>query len=134
VTCLQSEPLGGDLQVGAMIADGTIDFLVFFWDPLEPQAHDTDVKSLLPDRGGVEYPVACDPGLGRLHDQLTLMTGSYERTIPDYTAHNDRELPPVEPAEDAKADAARQVEPADQGDQDDATDWTTLDTNLDSLP
>ncbi len=49
-----------------------------------------------------------------------LMTGSYERTVPDYTAHNDRELPPVEPAE--------------QGDQNDAADWAALDSNLDSLP
>jgi methylglyoxal synthase len=93
VTCLQSGPLGGDLQVGAMIADGSIDFLVFFWDPLEPQPHDTDVKSLLRIAVVWNIPVACDRASADFMISSPLMTGSYERRVPDYTAHNDREIP-----------------------------------------
>ena len=93
VTCLQSGPLGGDLQIGAMIADGTIDFLVFFWDPLEPQPHDTDVKSLLRIAVVWNIPVACDRASADFMISSPLMTGSYQRTVPDYTAHNDREIP-----------------------------------------
>jgi methylglyoxal synthase len=90
-----------------MIADGTIDFLVFFWDPLEPQPHDTDVKSLL--RIGVVWniPVACDRASADFMISSPLMTGSYERRIPDYTSHNDREIPgPEEPGPGGAADVA----------------------------
>lgn len=93
VTCLQSGPLGGDLQVGAMVADGSIDFLVFFWDPLEPQPHDTDVKSLLRIAVVWNIPVACDRASADFMISSPLMTSSYERTVPDYTAHKDREIP-----------------------------------------
>jgi methylglyoxal synthase len=93
VSCLQSGPLGGDLQIGAMIADGSIDFLVFFWDPLEPQPHDTDVKSLLRIAVVWNIPVACDRASADFMISSPLMTGSYERTVPDYTAHNVREIP-----------------------------------------
>ena len=103
VTCLQSGPLGGDLQIGAMIADGTIDFLVFFWDPLEPQPHDTDVKSLLRIAVVWNIPVACDRASADFMISSPLMTGSYQRTVPDYTAHNDREIPG---SDDSGADAA----------------------------
>jgi methylglyoxal synthase len=112
VTCLQSGPLGGDLQIGAMIADGSIDFLVFFWDPLEPQPHDTDVKSLLRISVVWNIPVACDRASADFMISSPLMTGSYQRRVPDYTAHNDREIPgpeeapgPDETPEDDGADA-----------------------------
>src|ERR1035437_1272339 len=104
VTCLQSGPLGGDLQVGAMVADGSIDFLVFFWDPREPQPHDTDVKSLLRIAVVWNIPVACDRASADFMISSPLMTSSYERTVPDYTAHNDREIPGSEGSDEAGGD------------------------------
>jgi methylglyoxal synthase len=92
ITRLQSGPLGGDLQIGAMIADGTVDFLVFFWDPLEPQPHDPDVKALLRIAVVWNIPFACNRASADFMIASPLMTDGYERVLPDYSTHIDRPM------------------------------------------
>jgi methylglyoxal synthase len=83
VTRFLSGPLGGDQQVGAALAEGRIDFVIFFWDPLEPQPHDVDVKALL--RIAVVYstPIACNRATADFILSSPLMSEEYERRLPD---------------------------------------------------
>jgi methylglyoxal synthase len=93
VVKLQSGPLGGDQQLGALIADGDIDFLVFFWDPLEPQPHDPDVKALLRIAVVWNIPVACNRASADLMVSSPLMSSGYVRQMPDYQSYIDRQIP-----------------------------------------
>ena len=92
VTRLQSGPLGGDQQIGAMIVDGDIDFLIFFWDPLEPMPHDPDVKALLRMAVVWNIPIACNRASADLMISSPLMDGKYDRLVPDYEAYRTRTI------------------------------------------
>jgi methylglyoxal synthase len=82
---LFSGPLGGDQQIGARIVDNEIDFLIFFWDPLEPQPHDTDVKALLRMAVVWNIPTACNRASADFMISSPLMDGEYDRLVPEYS-------------------------------------------------
>ena len=85
VTRFLSGPLGGDQQVGAGVAEGRIDFVLFFWDPLEPQPHDVDVKALLRIAVVYNVPVACNRATADFVLSSPLMDVEYERLVLDHS-------------------------------------------------
>jgi len=92
VNKLQSGPLGGDQQIGSMIVENEVDFLIFFWDPLEPLPHDPDVKALLRMAVVWNIPIACNRSSADFMISSPLMDEGYNRLLPDYDEYRTRKV------------------------------------------
>jgi len=89
---LKSGPFGGDQQLGAMIADGKVDVLIFFWDPMEPQPHDVDVKALLRISVLYNIPAACNRSTADFLVSSQLMEATYQPIQRDYSEYLGRKI------------------------------------------
>jgi methylglyoxal synthase len=92
VTKLLSGPLGGDQQIGALVAEGVVDIIIFFWDPMSSQPHDPDIKALL--RLGVVWniPMACNRATADFMLTSHLINEEYESMLTDYTLYLSRKV------------------------------------------
>lgn len=87
-----SGPLGGDQQIGASIAEGKLDVLIFFWDPMEAQPHDPDIKALLRVAATWNIPTACNRATADFLLTSPLMYMEYESKLPDFSLYTNRKL------------------------------------------
>ena len=87
-----SGPLGGDMQIGAHIAEGKLDVLIFFWDPMEAQPHDPDIKALLRLAVVWNIPFACDRATADFVLTSPLMHQEYDAILPDYSVYLKRKI------------------------------------------
>jgi len=104
---LRSGPLGGDQQIGSRITEGTVDLVIFFWDPLQPQPHDPDVKALLRIAVVWNIPVACNRASADYMISSPLLTSAYERRLPVYESYQNRMVAAKDIAEAAILSAAQ---------------------------
>lgn len=93
ITLLKSGPLGGDQQLGAMIAEGQIDVIIFLWDPMEPHPHDVDVKALLRIAVLYNIPTACNRSTADFMISSPIFNSRYEPALKDFSGYVKRVFP-----------------------------------------
>ncbi len=89
---LKSGPLGGDQQLGALIAEGKVDIVIFFWDPMEPHPHDVDVKALLRIAVVYNVPIACTRSTADFLISSPLLRQEYKPAATDYSSYTSRKV------------------------------------------